>query len=175
MSREKRALWVRWVSGGLGVMATLGLTAPAAEAASFTTVNLSIAVAKPAADVWAKVGPYCAIQDWLKLACTMSAGTGEVGSLRKLGPTGAIVELLVGKTPLSYTYVQTAGGMADKWYHGTLAVEPSADGKSSTIRYSLVYDEESYATQEARDTRRKGFVDSFQRAIETMKAMAEGG
>ncbi|MFO1184161.1 MAG: SRPBCC family protein [Bauldia sp.] len=161
------------IAAAAAAAATLSISS--ALAASFATINLKIAVGRPAADVWAKVGPYCAIQDWLKTPCQMSAGSGDVGSIRKLGATGATVELLVGKTPLSYTYVQTAGGMADKWYHGTLAVEPSVDGKTSTILYSLVYDEESYPTQDAKDARRKGFVDAFQRAIETMKGMAEGG
>ena len=77
--------------------------APAAPAASvvvanptYTTIPLEIAVDRPAAEVWKRIGGYCAIAEWLQIpaGCKMLSGVeGEVGSVRSVAN-----EVLVGKT-----------------------------------------------------------------------------
>src|SRR5579863_4042991 len=70
---------------------------------TYVSIPLEIMVNKPAAEVWARVGKYCDIGEWLQVACTLTSGKdGEFGTVRSIGG-----EVLVGKTELSYTYTQT--------------------------------------------------------------------
>ena len=67
--------------------------APPAAPADYVVIRLEKAVARPPAAVWAKIGPYCAISDWLKMTCALTHGTGEVGTIRRLN--GSIDEVAV--------------------------------------------------------------------------------
>src|SRR5687768_18368632 len=83
-----------------------GAPAPAQSVAvanpTYTSILLEIAVNKPAAEVWKRVGKYCDIGEWMRIPCTITAGKdGEVGAVRSV-----VNEVLVGKTELSYTYTQ---------------------------------------------------------------------
>ena len=79
---------------------------------------------------------------------------------------------MVAKTAHSYTYHQTVGNFASADYHGTLSVEPSADGKTSKIVYHLIWDVSGLpADQRAATPARMGGV--FQGVIEQMKGLAE--
>jgi hypothetical protein len=159
------------------VMALAALAAGAVCAASpaaafdFVTVRRTIDVNRSAADVWAKVGGYCTISDWLKLKCVMKSGSGDVGTVRLLNDQ--VEEVMVGKTATSYTYYQNLGPSAASLYHGTLDVVPTG-AKTSRIVYTLVYDQQamSAADRTAQTTR---LNTAFQQAIEAMKKMAEGG
>src|SRR6186997_2813149 len=78
------------------------------ENPTYTTIPLEIDVNKPAAEVWARIGKYCDIGEWLQIpgGCKMLSGVeGEVGSVRSVAN-----EVLVGKTQYSYTYTQTPRG-----------------------------------------------------------------
>ena len=61
-----------------GVLALVGLAAGAGAASSvaaepeYATVRMEIDVARPAKDVWARVGGYCDIQVWLSLDCKIT-------------------------------------------------------------------------------------------------------
>src|SRR6185437_12092782 len=69
------------------------LAAAPAFAADYATIKLDTTVNAPIDKVWAKVGGYCAIQDWLKrLAPCAMTGDGGLGSIRKLGAQGNITE-----------------------------------------------------------------------------------
>jgi hypothetical protein len=148
----------------------LGLCASPADAADIVVIKREIAVAAPAAKVWSRVGGYCAISEWLKVTCSMTGGTGDVGSVRLLN--NATHEVMVAKTPLSYTYHQTVGNMSAFGYHGTLAVEPAGRARSRLV-YTLVYDQEAM-TPEKRASEQTRLNGRFQGAIETMKALSEG-
>src|SRR5436190_9716795 len=72
---------------------------------TYTTIPLEIDVNRPAAEVWARVGKYCDIGEWLQIpgGCKMLSGAeGDVGSVRSVAN-----EVMVGKTQYSYTYTQT--------------------------------------------------------------------
>lgn len=155
----------------LALLAAPLLFAATAAHADFAVVQREIEVDKPAAEVWAKVGDYCAISVWLDLDCSYVFGTGDVGTNRALAG-GRIEEVMVAQTDHSYTYIQTVGNMAERHYTGTLNVEPVTD-TTSRILYTLVWDEAGYATDEERATARTNFETRFQTAIETMKALAE--
>lgn len=157
------------LAAGLGLATALGAALPAA-AADFVVVRREVAVARPADAVWATVGDYCAIKEWLKIDCVYSGGSGGVGATRRLN-NGMVEEVMVGRTPYSYTYYQTVGGMAANGYHGTLDVQP-VDARSSRIVYTLVYDQQPLDAA-AKAANRARLEARFQGAIEGMKASAE--
>jgi hypothetical protein len=69
---------------------------------------MDVTVNRPATEVWKRVGRYCDIGEWMRVACTIKAGKdGEIGAVRSVGN-----EVLVGKTELSYTYTQPVGRAA---------------------------------------------------------------
>lgn len=151
--------------------AVAALTALPSQAAEFTVVKREIVVARPAAQVWAKVGAdYCAISVWLSMTCQVIQGDGNVGSNRKLN--GMTEEIMVAQTPMSYTYLQTVGARASYDYHGTLSVEPGPNARSSKIVYTLVYDQGGMDEKTRNDTR-TGLETRFQGAVESMKKLAE--
>src|SRR5262245_33194068 len=84
-------------------------TAGAASAAEpeYTTIKMQIDVAKPAKEVWAKVGGYCDISKWFNVDCKITSGNGDMGTVRSLA-MGRVTEILVAKTDLSYGYTQPA-------------------------------------------------------------------
>ena len=140
---------------------------------TYITIPLEIAVDRPAAEVWKRIGKYCDIGEWLQIpgGCKMLSGVeGEVGSVRSVAN-----EVLVGKTELSYTYTQTVrAGRPYNLYHGTLEARPVTD-KTSKIVYTLMYDNSMMADDAAREKDKVGRTATFQRAMTNMKTLAEGG
>ena len=150
------------------------LLAAPAFAAEYATVKLDTTVNAPIDQVWAKVGGYCAIQDWLKqLAPCVMSGDGGLGSVRKLGAQGAITEVMVAQTKYSYTYAQPTNPGLGILYHGTLSAEPIDKGHTK-LMYSVVWDIEPDGAQDKKDADRKRRSDSFTGALANMKAMVEG-
>ena len=176
--------WIVVATVMIGLPAAALAQAPAQPAAdpntnivvanpTYTTIPLEIDVNKPAAEVWARVGKYCDIGEWLQIpgGCKMLSGAeGEVGSVRSVAG-----EVLVGKTQYSYTYTQTVrAGRPYNLYHGTVEVRPVTD-KTSKIIYTLVYDNSMMADDAAREKDKMNRTATFQRAITNMKTIAEGG
>ena len=155
----------------MGAALAAGLMASApALAADYSVIHLDTTVDKPIDAVWAKVGGYCQIQDWLKrLAPCVQVGDGGVGTIRKLGAQG-FIEVLVAATKYSYTYAQPNNAIL---YHGTLSAEP-IDKTHTKLMYTLIYDQEPDGTPEAKDKDRAGRTTNFTTALATMKALAEG-
>ena len=143
------------------------------ENPTYITIPLEIAVDRPAAEVWKRIGKYCDIGEWLQIpaGCKMLSGVeGEVGSVRSVAN-----EVLVGKTEMSYTYTQTVrAGRPYNLYHGTLEVRPVTD-KTSKIVYTLMYDNSMLPDDAAREKDKASRTGVFQRAMANMKTLAEGG
>jgi hypothetical protein len=141
---------------------------------NYVSIPMEIAVNKPAAEVWKRVGKYCDIGEWFQIptGCQITSGKdGEIGAVRTVGS-----EILVGKTELSYTYTQPVReGRPYNLYHGTLEARP-VDAKTSKLVYTLVYDNSlvqgDEATKQAEIERRRS---QFMRAMNNMKILAEGG
>lgn len=154
----------------LTVLAAFG-TASAAEP-EYTTIELEIDIDRPAAEVWAKVGGYCDIAEWLNVDCVITSGDGDMGTVRVLAG-GRVIEILVAQTELSYGYTQPAvEGQFYNLYHGFMEARPVTDGRSKML-YTLVYDISDKADQAAKDAdiaRRTGM---FEGALQNMKAIAE--
>jgi hypothetical protein len=140
---------------------------------TYIAIPLEIAVNRPAAEVWKRIGNYCHIAEWLRVNCAITAGKdGEVGAVRSLGN---IVEILVAKTEFSYTYTQPPReGRPYNLYHGTLEVRP-VTATTSRILYTLLLDNSMLADDAAREADRARRVTQFTTALENMKILAEGG
>lgn len=152
--------------------------APAGEPVSivvasptYISIPLEIAVNRPAADVWKRVGKFCDIGEWLRIPCTITSGKdGEFGAVRSVAG-----EVLVGKTELSYTYTQTVrAGRPYNLYHGTLEARP-VTATTSKLVYTLMYDNSMLADDAARAKDKTQKTAVFTRALENMKILAEGG
>jgi hypothetical protein len=158
---------------GLAGLAFIALFATSAFAApEYTTITMEIEVAKPASDVWAKVGGYCDISKWLNLDCNITRGDGGIGTVRVLAG-GRVTEILVGKTDLSYGYAQPVKeGEFYSLYHGFMEAKPVTK-KTSKIVYTLMYDVSDKPDQASKDAdiaRRRGL---FEAALKKMKQIAE--
>jgi hypothetical protein len=137
----------------------------------YISIPMEITVNKPAAEVWARVGKYCDIGEWLQVMCTITSGKdGEVGAVRSVGR-----EIMVGKTELSYTYTQpVTEGRAYNMYHGTLEARPLT-ATTSKLVYTLVFDNSMLADDAARDRDKTQKTTTFTNALQNMKILAEGG
>ena len=157
----------------LGVLGTLAAAATALAAEpEYKTIKMEIDVAKPAKDVWAKVGGYCDIATWLKVDCMITSGDGGVGTVRVLAG-GRVTEILVGKTDLSYGYTQPVKeGQFYNLYHGFMEAKP-VTATTSKIVYTLVYDVSDKPDQAAKDADVAGRRTRFEGALKTMKEIAE--
>jgi hypothetical protein len=140
---------------------------------TYVSLPMEIAVNRPAAQVWARIGKYCDIAEWLRIpsGCTITSGKdGEFGAVRTVGN-----EVLVGKTELSYTYTQTPrDGRPYNLYHGTLEARP-VTATTSKIVYTLFFDNSMLADDAARQTDLERRKATFMGAMENMKILAEGG
>jgi len=146
----------------------LGLANAAAAEADYATIILKTPVDRPADEVWKKIGDFCALGTFIKMSCVYTSGSGELGTVRRLG--GRITEVMVAQTSHSYTYTQPDTKIL---YHGTLAVEPAGAGLSEII-YSLFYDQSPLATPQAKAADRAQRTRVFSGLLATMKKAAEG-
>jgi hypothetical protein len=156
----------------LAAAAVVGFAGAASAEPEYAKIELAIDIAKPAKEVWSKVGGYCDIAEWLNVDCTITSGDGGMGTVRVLAG-GRVTEILVAQTELSYGYTQPAReGQFYNLYHGFMEARPVTD-RTSRMLYTLVYDISDKADQAAKDAdiaRRRGM---FETALKNMKALAE--
>ena len=167
------ALAVAFLTGA----ANAQVPAPAASgstvvaAPTYAFIPLELAVNRPAAEVWKRVGKFCDIGEWLRIPCTITSGKdGEFGAVRSVG-----AEVLVGKTDLSYTYTQTVKeGRPYNLYHGTLEARP-VTATTSKLVYTVFFDNSMLADEAARQADKARRTATFTTALQNMKILAEGG
>jgi hypothetical protein len=164
-----KSLRSRWIA-----LAAAAIAGPALAEPEYTTIELEIDVAKPAKEVWSKVGGYCDISKWLNnVDCKITSGDGGFGTVRVLAG-GRVTEILVAQTELSYGYTQPVReGQFYNLYHGFMEARP-VTATTSKMLYTLVYDISNLADQAAKDAdiaRRRGM---FETALKNIKALAEG-
>jgi hypothetical protein len=139
---------------------------------TYVSIPMEITVNRPAAEVWKRVGGYCAIAEWFQIPnCTITQGKdGEFGAVRSVAN-----EVLVGKTELSYTYTQPVReGRPYNLYHGTLEARPLT-ATTSKLVYTLVYDNSMLPDDGAKEKDKAQRTATFMRALQNMKTLAEGG
>ncbi len=154
----------------LGAMAAAGSALAAGP--EYTTIKMEIDVAKPAKEVWAKVGGYCDISKWFNVDCEITSGKGDMGTVRVLAG-GRVTEILVAKTDLSYGYTQPVReGQFYNLYHGFLEAKP-VTATTSKLLYTLLYDLSDKPDQAAKDADVAGRRTRFEMGLKAMKDMAE--
>ena len=158
------------------LMTTVALLAFAATASAATpdyrALKMEVAINKPAAEVWSKVGGYCDISKWLGLDCSIVSGDGGVGTVRALA-SGRVLEILVGKTNLSYGYTQPAKeGTFYNLYHGFMEAVPITR-KTSKIVYTLMWDVSDKPDEAAKQADLTQRRTRFEAALNKMKELAE--
>lgn len=159
----------RFIASLFGMTTISGL-ALAAEP-EYVTIKLEIDIARPATEVWAKVGEYCDIGEWAMLECVITAGDGGVGTVRVLGG-GRVTEIMVAQTELSYGYTQPpVEGQFYNVYHGFVEARP-VTATTSRMLYTLMLDVSNLdaAAKEADITRRRTL---FERMLQNIKGIAE--
>src|SRR6516165_9894234 len=107
--------------------------------------------------------------------CVITSGKdGEVSAVRSLR-NGAVIEILVAKTAMSYTYTQPVReGQRYNLYHGTVEAVP-VNATTSKRVYTLVFDNSMLADDAAREKDLQQRTAQFTRALNNMKTLAEGG
>ena len=167
------ALAVASVAGAATAQTPTPAPAPsvAVAAPTYVSIPLEMAVSRPAADVWKRVGKFCDIGEWLQIPCTITSGKdGEFGAVRSVAG-----EVLVGRTELSYTYTQTVrNDRPYNLYHGTLEVRP-VTATTSKLVYTIFFDNSMLADEAAREADKGRRVTTFTRALQNMKTLSEGG
>lgn len=157
--------------------AALSGAAWAQKAPEYVSIPMEITVNKPAKDVWAKIGGWCDISNWISptgnVPCEVTSGNGDIGSVRVIAKR--VTEVLTAKTELSYGYTQPAvEGKFYNLYHGFLEARP-VDAKSSKLIYTLMLDVSDKADQAAKDADVAGRRKQFEAALANMKKIAEAG
>ena len=162
----------RLLTGLVALCALAAIGAATAAQPEYVTIKMQIDVAKPAKDVWAKVGGYCDIAKWLNVDCKITSGDGGMGTVRVLAG-GRVTEILIGQTDLSYGYTQPVReGQFYNLYHGFLEAKPVTD-KTSKLLYTLVYDISDKPDQAAKDADMARRRTMFEGALKNMKELAE--
>ena len=135
------------------------------------TPSFSDTIAKPAYLVWDKINAWCGIEKFLDIkSCKIDSGRGELGSVRTIDTgTATVVEIVVAKTPYSYTYAQP---FTPIFYHGTLGVE-AVDAGHSKITYTLIWNESAVGDDKAQAAARASRQTRFQTAVDKMSAAAK--
>lgn len=141
---------------------------------TYATIIMEQDVARPAAEVWKRVGKYCDIAEWsANLKCQLTGADGQVGAVRVLN--GSTIEVLVARTDLSYTYAQPVRvGQVYNLYHGTLEAKP-VSATTSRLVYTLILDNSMLADDAARKADVERRRTRFTQALKDMKTLAEGG
>jgi hypothetical protein len=141
---------------------------------TYVAIVMEQDVARPAAEVWKKIGKYCDIAEWSPgLKCQLTGEDGKVGAVRVLN--GSTIEILVARTDLSYTYTQPVRvGQVYNLYHGTLEAKP-VSANASKLVYTLILDNSMLADDAARKADVERRRTRFTQALKDMKTLAEGG
>jgi len=140
----------------------------------YVVVNESIVVNAPVDKVWARVGGFCNITEWMNSPewedCKYLQGNGGPGSVRSI-----VNEVLVGQTQYSYTYAQAP--RKDALYplpHGTLAAE-ALTATTTRLSYTMVRDDSMLADDAARQKDIEARHARCAEWLKNMKVLAEGG
>ena len=149
----------------------ISLASLAAMGNDFVTLVVTKDLDVPAQTAWNRIGDFCQVDKWSELRCTCKPGSGGAGTVRDIDFAGGkIEELMVAKTPLSYTYINL--GESLPFYHGTMAVE-SVGAERSKIVYTFLWDQETLTTEQ-RQHEHDVRVKVFGTSLNKMKKLAEG-
>jgi hypothetical protein len=123
------------VSAAVAGLAAAALLAGAAQAGAPTNLKRSIVVQASPDEVWAAVGPFCAIGDWHPAigSCTLDGETPPTRTLVTRDGQATFIELQVGRSEAAhrYSYSFTSSPVPVTGYVSTFSVRRS--GKNASI------------------------------------------
>ena len=140
----------------------------------YATIDESVVVHAPVDKVWARVGGFCDITEWMNSPewedCRDLQGDGGPGTVRSI-----VNEVLVGQTQYSYTYAQpprknTLYNLA----HGTLAAEVLTP-TTTRLTYTMLRDDSILPDDAARKRDEEARRARVSECLKNMKVLAEGG
>ncbi len=170
------------ITAFIGVLALTSLaTAVAAQAPApaplqvpnptYISIPLEIAINRPAAEVWKRVGKFCDIGEWLRISVHDHVREGRRVRRRtfrcRRSPRGQ-------DRPVLHLHPDREEGRPYNLYHGTLEARPVTPTTSKLV-YTLFFDNSMLADDAARERDRTQKTATFTRALENMKILAEGG
>ena len=140
----------------------------------YATMTESIVIDAPVVRVWARVGGFCDITEWMNSPewedCKYLQGDGGPGSVRSI-----VNEVLVGQTQYSYTYAQPP--RKDTLYnlaHGTLAAQ-AVSPATTRLTYTMLRDDSMLTDEAARRRDEEARRARLSAWLKNMKVLAEGG
>jgi len=140
----------------------------------YAMMTESIVVDAPVAKVWARVGSFCDITEWMNSPewedCKYLQSDGSPGSVRS-----TVNEALVGQTQYSYTCAQPP--RKDTLYnlaHGTLAAE-ALTPTTTRLTYTMLRDDSILPDDAARKRDEEARRARVSEWLKNMKVLAEGG
>jgi hypothetical protein len=138
----------------------------------YTRLEMKIDIERSADELWAIVGGYCDIGVWANIECEITSGDGNIGTVRVL-LGGAITEVMVAQTDLSYGYTQPVEeGKFYNLYHGFMEAKP-VDDNNSKLFYTVVYDVSNLPDQAAKNADMAQRRGQFDKALLDIKTMTE--
>jgi hypothetical protein len=118
----------------LGAFAGACLFAGSAAAAGPTTLTRTMVVEAMPGEVWAVIGPFCAIKDWhpALASCELDGKAPPTRTLVTREGEARFVELQVARSDANhrYTYSFTSSPVPVSGYVATISVKPSGKGAS---------------------------------------------
>ena len=128
----------------------------ASTAADFIEVNKTASINAGLAQVWEKVGDFCAIQDWHPAIekCEAYDDHGSLYRTLTLGDGGIISEKHAGAEATSYSYYIKKSPLPVKTYKATFRAE--ADGEGTTITWKA-----RFKAKDATDEEAKGVIEGI--------------
>ena len=132
-------------------------------------ITNTVHIASNIETAWKKIGDFSNAGIFLNISCELISGDGDIGSARRIGTE--IIEILVGISSNSYSYVQTKGPMAPFSYHGCVALY-AEETNSSILKYTICYDQ-SAMTEDRKEFELDRITKRFSGAAEEMKRNAE--
>lgn len=135
----------------------------------FTSIIARQELGVSAEDAWSRIGGFGDAGQFLGIDSSMQGDKRGLGAVRRVGE--AVVEVMVGQSKTSYTYVQVEGPMAARFYHGHVGVEPTAPDRCQ-LTWALTFDQ-TLVSDEQRSEEHARLTKRFQGGSLAMKTHAE--
>lgn len=147
------------------------MTEALSEEFAMAVITCRVDVGLSVEDCWNSIGSFADAGRFLDVPSRLVSGEGGIGSVRQIGD--AILEVMVGQSDASYTYLQTQGPMAASLYHGCVALMPTGLA-NCTLTYTITYNQ-APMDPARRDAERARIRDRFHGAAKAMRRAAEQG
>jgi len=150
-----------------------GLVIALAGGASAAEVSKDVEVKGTPAQVWAKIGGWCSLNEWHPAVATCEESKDGDAAVRLLTTKdGAkITEKQTASDGTSYGYTMTDTPLPVTNYNATFGVAPSDDGKKTKVTWSATFDPKGASEDDAKNS----VEGIFKSGLEAIKIALEAG